>query len=137
MSIWPSTLLPSALFSFVVYLANFFLMAPLGAWIDRNNRMYIMSTAIIGQGVGIIVNVVLLWGVLLIVPPDGQLVWTSELIMCFSALLVSATIAELMGSAATISIERDWLVEIVGKIACVFICVRVCVPVCACVCVCV
>ena len=70
---------------------NSFLMAPLGGWIDRANRMEVMGRAVWGQCLAQLVNCAVLWLLLLTVPADGALVWTLGLSACFAALLVMRT----------------------------------------------
>ena len=43
MEVWDDTLLPSAIFTFATYLAGFFLMPYVGAWVDRSPRLYVMK----------------------------------------------------------------------------------------------
>ena len=114
-NIWPQTLLPSAIFTFTTNLANFLLMAPLGSWLDRTNRMRVMSVAVVGQCIFQITNCCVLWVMVSMFPLDGTLVWTAPLTLCFVVLLVTAIVSQLMGCAATLSIEKDWLVEIVKR----------------------
>lgn len=113
-NIWPQTLLPAALFQFAMYLVAFFLMAPIGIWIDQSDRMIVMKTAVIGQTGFIIANCVLVWFLLETVPETQELVWNIGLAFTFTLILITASVAEGLGNAATISIERDWVIVIAG-----------------------
>lgn len=110
MNIFPDSLLPSALFSMILYLGNFLLMAPIGSWVDRTDRLTVMRMAVYGQGLAILANIAFLWLLLPLVPDSGDLVFDTKISLCFSAIMVTAILAELMGNAASISIERDWTV---------------------------
>ena len=47
--IWPGTFLPAATFSLALYAFSFIFMAYVGGFVDKNDRMRVVRTAIFGQ----------------------------------------------------------------------------------------
>lgn len=68
MDVWPNTLLPSAIYMFVLYSATLLLMTSMGSWLDRTDRWTSISTALFGQNLCIAVTCALQFSVLDIVP---------------------------------------------------------------------
>eukprot|EP00457_Paulinella_chromatophora_P001888 gb/GEZN01001890.1/.p1 GENE.gb/GEZN01001890.1/~~gb/GEZN01001890.1/.p1 ORF type:complete len:530 (+),score=92.59 gb/GEZN01001890.1/:1012-2601(+) len=117
-SIWTETLFPAALFSFVLSGGGFFLMSSVGAWMDAENRLKVMRIGLLGQNSLIVLNCAFL---LVIVALEERTstsiaakepVWTWQLILIFSLLLLSALVAQLCSNVVLLALERDWVVSI-------------------------
>ena len=61
MLVWPKTLFPTAVFQFSLSVSSFVLTAPMGNWIDRNDRLHVFKLAVFGQNIFIVINCVLVW----------------------------------------------------------------------------
>lgn len=112
MNIWTDTLFPSALFSFFLYASVGLCMARTGKWIDRTDRLSVMRVAVWGQNLCVILNCTCFVAIILFCGYDiqGEMEWTPSLGALFACLLISASAAEVCGNAATLAIEKDWVV---------------------------
>ena len=61
MLLWTDTLFPTAIFQFSLSVSSFVLTAPMGNWIDRNDRLHVFKLAVFGQNIFIVINCVLVW----------------------------------------------------------------------------
>ena len=125
-----STLLPAALFALCTQVLSFLLMPAVGSWVDQEPRLQLMRTSILLQNGAIIASCALL-SVLAVAGSAGasqmwggeigqiksrascvtsSMTWTLPVSVCFTGILLFSALAELMGAAGTLAIERDWVV---------------------------
>ena len=114
MEIFVDTLLPSALFSLLLYLGCTLCMSSAGRWVDRAPRMSVVSSAIFVDNVCILLSTVLLCAMLVIAHNSGGWLWDARNTTIFIAINALGTIAEVMNQVQTLALERDWVVVIAG-----------------------
>jgi len=116
MNVWSQTLLPSALFSFFLYSLGTCLMPYVGRWMDRTDRLRVMTISIFGQNLAVLVNLALFWCIYVQSGEGAEYpVWNTPLVLLFAVLLLTTAFAEMMGSISTMALEKDWLLVMVGN----------------------
>jgi iron-regulated transporter 1 len=122
MEIWDDTLLPSAVFTFASYLAVFFFMPHVGAWVDQTPRITVMRTSILIQNIAILFSSCMMFALIFVttggtaaINSDNSPEWTWKMYASFGSIVAASVVGELMGNAGTLALERDWIVVISEK----------------------
>ncbi|OQR94694.1 Ferroportin (FP) Family [Achlya hypogyna] len=129
MEIFVDTLLPSALFSLVrftpvlfttigvAYIVGVAAVPSLGQWLDRSNRMRVLSISIAVENACVLVSTVALGLILTVLAhaPTAQWTWTGPLSALFGVTLVAGAVGSVFGDAQTLSIEKDWVVVLAAE----------------------
>jgi iron-regulated transporter 1 len=105
-----SLLLRSSLYALMRSLAAFLLSSTLGACIDRTNRLVALRRCIIAQRASVAASCAV-FAALLLTAPAG---WVFE--AAYAVLVVLACVEKLVAGMATVAVERDWVVTIVGQV---------------------
>jgi iron-regulated transporter 1 len=107
-TMFPTTLLPSALFAFVSNLAVVIMGPQVGYLVDNNERIYVVATSLIVQNsmVGFCGVLFTLLGLLRVASPFST--WYSTILYLLSVCL--GAIISLSQSASDVSIEKDWAI---------------------------
>ncbi|GLE11756.1 hypothetical protein PINS_up024395 [Pythium insidiosum] len=116
MEVFVDTLLPSAMFSLVMYTACIFTIPSVGRLIDRTNRWTVVKYSIVFENFMIIASSAVLGLILLVTNADGvhKPEWTPKLTSLFGITLVCGGIGQILNDAQTLAIERDWVVVLAG-----------------------
>ncbi|TQW12191.1 iron-regulated transporter [Cordyceps javanica] len=124
-SIFPDTLLPMSVYALARGLAAVALAHPVGAWIDRGDRLAVVRASIVGQRLPVAASCGLLWllerraraaaGRMSELTPTPTLTPTpmhaAGLLVLLCAL---AGVEKVAAMANTIAVERDWVVVMTG-----------------------
>ena len=110
-----NTLFPQALFTYFTYLAVFLFMPLFGAWIDRTNRLHVVTTTIWIQNICIGISSVVMFILAyfhesIITHHSGIHTMDYKLVLSFAGLLVTSMLGQIMGNGATLALEQDWVV---------------------------
>ena len=112
MELYTETLLPSALFTLALYSASLLLMAPVGSWVDRTERLRVIRLSVYGQNAAATLLTVAM-AVLLLVSggePSATMALSPGVVIVFCVMVVLAVVAELCAQASRLALERDWVV---------------------------
>lgn len=104
-SIFPGTLLPLSAYALFRAASAIVLAHPVGAWIDRGDRLVVVRASIVGQRCAVAASCVV-FAVLL--TARGSSFVTYGL---FAALVVLACVEKVCSVMNLISIERDWVCD--------------------------
>ncbi|XWW94107.1 hypothetical protein V2A60_002049 [Cordyceps javanica] len=118
-SIFPDTLLPMSVYALARGLAAVALAHPVGAWIDRGDRLAVVRASIVGQRLPVAASCGLLWllerraraaaGRMSELTPTPT--HAAGLLVLLCAL---AGVEKVAAMANTIAVERDWVVVMTG-----------------------
>ncbi|DAZ93818.1 TPA: hypothetical protein N0F65_004207 [Lagenidium giganteum] len=116
MEVFVDTLMPSAAFSLVTYLACILAIPSVGRILDRSNRWKAMKWAIVVENLLIVLSSLSLAAIMIVTDADGvrKPQWTPTLIGLFAATLTCGGVAQILNNAQTLGIERDWVVVLAG-----------------------
>lgn len=106
-AIFPDNLLPISIYALLRNVVAIALTAPVGAWIDRGNRLTVVRTSIVGQRISVAASCGFFW-VMLWRPGMGRRATYG----LFAATVVLACIEKLSACINLVSVERDWVVVI-------------------------
>jgi iron-regulated transporter 1 len=114
MEIFVDTLLPSAVFSLVMYTACIFTIPSVGRYLDNSNRWFVMKYAILLENFAIVLSSLVMGLILLVTNADGihKPEWTPKLVGLFAVTLVCGGVGQVLNDAQTLGIEKDWVVVI-------------------------
>lgn len=104
-SIFPGTLLPVSVYSLVRNAGYIIFAQPLGAWINKGNRLNIIRTSIVGQRVPVAASCALL----LVLELKGSALGYRKDDGIFAVIVLLAVVEKLCSTMNTISVERDWV----------------------------
>lgn len=104
-SIFPGTLLPVSVYSLVRNAGYIIFAQPLGAWINKGNRLNIIRTSIVGQRVPVAASCALL----LVLELKGSALGYRKDDGIFAVIVLLAVVEKLCSTLNTISVERDWV----------------------------
>ncbi|KAJ4388226.1 hypothetical protein N0V93_008833 [Gnomoniopsis smithogilvyi] len=107
-SIFPGTLLPVSVYSLVRNAGYIIFAQPLGAWMNKGNRLNIIRTSIVGQRVPVAASCALL----LVLELKGSALGYRKDDGIFAVIVLLAVVEKLCSTMNTISVERDWVVVI-------------------------
>ncbi|CAK4127756.1 unnamed protein product, partial [Aphanomyces euteiches] len=112
MEIFVDTLLPSALFSLIVYVVGVLAVPSVGAWIDHTNRLRVMRVSILVENGCIILSTVALGCILFVLSSQTATDerWSWPMLSLFGVVVVAGAIGQTYTDAQTLSIEQDWVV---------------------------
>lgn len=106
-AVFSNNLLPISIYALLRNVVAIVLTAPVGAWIDRGNRLTVVRTSILGQRISVAASCGLFW-VMLRQPGIGHRATYG----LFAATVVLACIEKLSAGINMVSVERDWIVVI-------------------------
>ncbi|CAK4949137.1 unnamed protein product [Aphanomyces euteiches] len=114
MEIFVDTLLPSALFSLIVYVVGVLAVPSVGAWIDHTNRLRVMRVSILVENGCIILSTVALGCILFVLSsqPATDERWSWPMLSLFGVVVVAGAIGQTYTDVQTLSIEQDWVVVV-------------------------
>ncbi|CAK4320226.1 unnamed protein product [Aphanomyces euteiches] len=114
MEIFVDTLLPSALFSLIVYVVGVLAVPSVGAWIDHTNRLRVMRVSILVENGCIILSTVALGCILFVLSSQTATDerWSWPMLSLFGVVVVAGAIGQTYTDAQTLSIEQDWVVVV-------------------------
>ena len=117
--VWPGTFLPAATFTLALYAFTFIFMVYVGDFVDKNDRMHVVRTAIFGQKCCVLGSCALMYLILQLGTDTDTLgiPFTNKVCACFGALLLVASVGELLGSAGCIALEKDWVVVLAAELS--------------------
>ena len=115
MEIFVDTLLPSALFSLLLYLGCTLCMTAAGRWVDRAPRMLVVARSIFIDNLCILLSTALLCAMLARSDSERRWTWDGPNIALFVAINALGTVAEVMNQVQTLALERDWVVVVAGR----------------------
>lgn len=104
-SIFPGTLLPVSVYSLVRNAGYIIFSQPLGAWINKGNRLNIIRTSIVAQRLPVAASCALL----LVLELKGGTLGYRKDDGIFAVIVVLAVVEKLASTMNTISVERDWV----------------------------
>lgn len=104
-SIFPGTLLPVSVYSLVRNAGYIIFAQPLGAWINKGNRLNIIRTSIVGQRLPVAASCALL----LVLKLKGGTLGYRRDDGIFAVIVLLAVVEKLASTMNTISVERDWV----------------------------
>uniref|UniRef100_A0A7S3Z7D6 Solute carrier family 40 member n=1 Tax=Lotharella globosa TaxID=91324 RepID=A0A7S3Z7D6_9EUKA len=102
MDVWPTSLLPTILYTFVLNLAMFLLMPIAGSWIDSMSRLPLMVTTIVVDNVSVIASCFLLKAT--VASKNQHLLWS-----IFSAIVLISIPGQLAVNVGRVALEKDWV----------------------------
>ncbi|KAJ6786715.1 hypothetical protein PWT90_08973 [Aphanocladium album] len=105
-SIFPRTLLPMSVYALARSLCAIVFAQPVGAWIDRGNRLSVVRASIIGQRLPVAASCGILW--LLECRLDSLA--ASSVVGVLALLCALAGAEKVFAMANTMAVERDWVV---------------------------
>ncbi|KAJ3493138.1 hypothetical protein NLG97_g4926 [Lecanicillium saksenae] len=105
-SIFPKTLLPMSVYALARSLSGIVLAQPVGAWIDRGNRLSVVRASIIGQRVPVAASCGVLW----LLERRRDSMATGHVVGLLSLLCALAGAEKVSAMANTMAVERDWVV---------------------------
>ncbi|EGX89990.1 iron-regulated transporter, putative [Cordyceps militaris CM01] len=115
-SIFPDTLLPMSVYALARSVAAVALAHPVGAWIDRGNRLAVVRASIVGQRLPVAASCGILWLLEQQQRPGGGMMMATGSVAGWMALLCALAGAEKVAAMAnTIAVERDWVVVMTGE----------------------
>lgn len=116
MEVFVDTLLPSAVFSLVMYTTCIVAIPSVGKYLDTANRWRVMQVSIVAENLMIVVSAAMLALILLVTNADGvhKPEWTLKLFGLFAVTLVCGGVGQVLNDAQTLAVERDWVVVIAG-----------------------
>ncbi|KAF0713055.1 hypothetical protein AaE_011872, partial [Aphanomyces astaci] len=117
MEIFVDTLLPSALFSLVVYIVGVATVPVVGAWIDHTNRLRVMRVSILIENGCIIASTIALGSILYVLSSEPATTtpgvhWSWPMIGLFGVTVVAGAVGQAYTDAQTLSIQQDWVVVV-------------------------
>lgn len=104
-SIFPGTLLPVSVYSLVRNAGYIIFAQPLGAWINKGNRLNIIRTSIVAQRLPVAASCALL----LVLELKGGTLGYRRDDGIFAVIVLLAVVEKLASTMNTISVERDWV----------------------------
>lgn len=104
-AVFPGTLLPVSIYSLVRNAGYIVCSQPLGAWINKGNRLNVVRTSIVGQRVPVAVSCALL----LVLEIKGSTWGFRRDDGIFAVIVLLAVVEKLCSTMNTISVERDWV----------------------------
>lgn len=107
-SVFPGTLLPVSIYSLVRNAGYIVFAQPLGAWINKGNRLNVVRVSIVGQRVPVAATCALL----LTLEIKGSTWGFRRDNAIFAVIVILAVVEKLCSTMNTISVERDWVVVI-------------------------
>ncbi|KAF0720822.1 Aste57867_17 [Aphanomyces stellatus] len=113
MEIFVDTLLPSALFSLIVYIVGVLTVPIVGAWIDHTNRLRVMQISIVVENGCIVLSTISLGSILYVLDQDPTTShWSGAMLALFGVTVVAGAIGQAYTDAQTLSIQQDWVVVV-------------------------
>jgi len=104
-SIFPGTLLPMSAYALVRSGAAILLSQPVGAWIDRGDRLEVVRTSIVGQRVAVALSCGVFWAM-----ETGKDDLGSDAKNGLLGLtILLACVEKLCAMVNLIAVERDWV----------------------------
>lgn len=114
-SIWTDTLLPSAFFSFFLYIVKLLCVPAIGRCVDTTDRLRLIVRSTFGQMMCMFMSALLLVGLAKSVEASGARFGENGLdLMLLVALIAVGIVGDLFNVAGKLGIEKDWVVVIAG-----------------------
>ena len=113
--IFKSTLLPTSLYTVLVYVSSVLFMPTIGAWIDRTSRLTVQRVGLIVENFSVVCTggvIVYLVSVDPGVGDETQNFSSPHILTSYVIFVLLGIIGELFNNAQTLSIEKDWVVVI-------------------------
>jgi len=107
--IWPRTLLPVAIYNFVLYLVLVMIMPYAGTLIDSRPRMKLMATTIILDNIFVTFSCAFTFTASFFIGKD-HILWA-----LLSATILSSIVAQFFANTGTNALEKDWIPIISGS----------------------
>ncbi|EQC29889.1 hypothetical protein SDRG_12433 [Saprolegnia diclina VS20] len=114
MEIFVNTLLPSAVFSLVVYVIGVAAVPSLGQWLDHTSRMTVLNVSIVVENACVLLSTGTLGCMLYLIHGAATLQWnwTWPLTLLFGCTIALGAVGQVFSDAQTLSLEKDWVVVI-------------------------
>lgn len=110
--IWNDTLLPPAVFNFLLYSFKIIMLPVVGRWVDSTNRLNLIARGTFGQTTCIVCSSSLLLLLAYRVLQDRDLADSPLDVVLFGVLILVGIAGDLLSAASTLGIEKDWIVII-------------------------
>ncbi|KDO30229.1 hypothetical protein SPRG_19785 [Saprolegnia parasitica CBS 223.65] len=105
MEIYKDTLLPSALFSLVVYVVGLVALPRIGRWLDATNRLSVLARSIAIENTCVVLSTTSLASLLLVSSPAA-----AHILLALTML--AGAIGQVFNDAQALAIEKDWVVVV-------------------------